>query len=149
MMRLNKYLARSGVLARRKCDDYIFHGMVFVNGKRIENPGYQVDEKLDKVFAAYKQNHDLQLKIRDIDLKSVESVGDLISVCKFLTLTTDNAEERSELLGEKANRTLEHFRICEKGLTRFQPFLYIKIYGFFTKDTIRVGHNDLLKFTFK
>ena len=41
-MRLNKYLARSGVASRRKCDGLIESGKVFVNGHVKTNFGYQV-----------------------------------------------------------------------------------------------------------
>ncbi|NVM03420.1 MAG: rRNA pseudouridine synthase [Candidatus Helarchaeota archaeon] len=55
MMRLNKFLAKAGVLARRKCDHYIFSGMVFVNGKKIDDPSYKIDEKKDEVFLNNKR----------------------------------------------------------------------------------------------
>jgi len=55
MMRLNKFLAKAGMLARRKCDQYIYSGMVFINGKKIDNPGYKIDEKKDEVFLNNKR----------------------------------------------------------------------------------------------
>ena len=55
MMRLNKFLAKAGMLARRKCDQYVYSGMVFVNGKKIDNPGYKIDEKKDEVFLNNKR----------------------------------------------------------------------------------------------
>ncbi len=54
-MRLNKFLAKAGVIARRKCEQYIFSGMVYVNGKKIVNPSYKVDEKKDEVFLNNKR----------------------------------------------------------------------------------------------
>lgn len=48
MMRLNKFLAQSGVASRRKCDQLIADGKVFVNGK-VALVGTQVNEKKDKV----------------------------------------------------------------------------------------------------
>jgi len=54
-MRLNKFLAKAGMLARRKCDQYIYSGMVFINGKKIDNPGYKIDEKKDEVFLNNKR----------------------------------------------------------------------------------------------
>ncbi|MCK4967016.1 rRNA pseudouridine synthase, partial [bacterium] len=61
-MRLNKYLAKAGGFARRKSDDYIFSGMVFINGKMVDNPGYQIDEHKDEIFLnnkriVYKENY--------------------------------------------------------------------------------------------
>lgn len=54
-MRLNKYLAKAGGFARRKSDNYILSGMVFINGKRVDNPGYQIDEQKDEIFINNKR----------------------------------------------------------------------------------------------
>lgn len=59
MIRLNKYLAQSGVASRRKCDELIAQGKIYVNGK-VATVGTQVDEKKDKVV--YEGN---QLKVND------------------------------------------------------------------------------------
>lgn len=48
-MRLNKYIASSGICSRRKADELIEQGVVSVNGKKITELGFQVNEK-DKVF---------------------------------------------------------------------------------------------------
>lgn len=48
-MRLNKYIASSGICSRRKADELIEQGTVSVNGKKITELGFQVKEK-DKVF---------------------------------------------------------------------------------------------------
>lgn len=48
-MRLNKYIASSGICSRRKADELIAQGVVSVNGKKINELGFQVNEK-DKVF---------------------------------------------------------------------------------------------------
>ena len=78
---------------------------------------------LDKTYAAYKKSHELQLRIRGIRLDLDESIRDMIHVCKFLTLTRDTAEVQTALLDERAAKTMEYYRICEKGLTRFYPFI--------------------------
>jgi len=41
-MRLNKFLARSGIDSRRKCDELIRSGKVLINGKIVTNFGYKV-----------------------------------------------------------------------------------------------------------
>ena len=41
-MRLNRYIARSGIASRRNCDDGILNGMVTVNGKLAMNPAYRI-----------------------------------------------------------------------------------------------------------
>lgn len=49
MMRLNKFLATSGVASRRQCDNIILDGRVTVNGKKIFSLGISVNEKSDIV----------------------------------------------------------------------------------------------------
>lgn len=48
-MRLNKYIASSGVCSRRHADELIEQGVVSVNGKKVTELGFSVGEK-DKVF---------------------------------------------------------------------------------------------------
>lgn len=48
-MRLNKFLANSGVASRRKCDQIILDGKVSVNGKVVTELGTTINEKKDKV----------------------------------------------------------------------------------------------------
>lgn len=48
-MRLNKYIASSGLCSRRKADELIEQGIVSVNGKKVTELGFAVGEK-DKVF---------------------------------------------------------------------------------------------------
>lgn len=47
-IRLNKYIANSGICSRREADELITQGLVLVNGKVVNEMGYQV-EKTDKV----------------------------------------------------------------------------------------------------
>ena len=54
-MRLNKFLSNSGVASRRKCDELISQGKVFVNGKVVSELGFQINEKKDKVMVEGKQ----------------------------------------------------------------------------------------------
>ena len=44
-MRLNKFIAQSGYCSRRKADEFIFEGHVFINGERQINPATQVGLK--------------------------------------------------------------------------------------------------------
>lgn len=48
-IRLNKYLAQSGVTSRRKADECIQEGLVKINGKTVFEMGVKVDPKVDKV----------------------------------------------------------------------------------------------------
>lgn len=47
-MRINKYIAQSGIASRRKADDLIINGNVKINGAVMKEPGYDVKET-DKV----------------------------------------------------------------------------------------------------
>ncbi|MFC1565727.1 pseudouridine synthase [Candidatus Neomarinimicrobiota bacterium] len=49
-MRLNKYLAQSGVASRRESDRLIQEGTVTVNGQVMINPAYQVQESDEVTF---------------------------------------------------------------------------------------------------
>ena len=54
--RLNKYIASSGLCSRRKADELIESGVVQVNGKKVTELGYSVQNK-DKVFVNGKFIH--------------------------------------------------------------------------------------------
>ncbi len=43
--RLNKFLSQAGVCSRRKADSLLKKGLVTVNGKRIEEPGFKVNKE--------------------------------------------------------------------------------------------------------
>tara|TARA_B100001248_G_scaffold262389_1_gene258016 strand:- start:18770 stop:19549 length:780 start_codon:yes stop_codon:yes gene_type:complete len=57
LMRLNKFLADNGVASRRKADELIESGEVFVNGKRVFELGIKVDPNQDKVKVNGKLVH--------------------------------------------------------------------------------------------
>lgn len=43
-MRLNKYIAHSGMASRRKADELVFNGNVKINGVTVHEPGYDVQQ---------------------------------------------------------------------------------------------------------
>ena len=43
-MRLNKYLSRSGLASRRKCDEYIKNGEIEINGEVVVDFSYSVKD---------------------------------------------------------------------------------------------------------
>lgn len=49
-MRLQKYLAASGIASRRKCEELILNGSIKVNGKVVTELGTKVDPKKDEVL---------------------------------------------------------------------------------------------------
>ncbi len=44
-IRLNKYVAHCGICSRRKASEYIFEGLVKVEGRVIKEPGYRISPK--------------------------------------------------------------------------------------------------------
>jgi 23S rRNA pseudouridine2605 synthase len=44
-IRLNKYIANSGICSRREADELITQGLVEVNGKVVTEMGYQVENR--------------------------------------------------------------------------------------------------------
>ena len=48
-MRINKYLAQCGLGARRKCDELVESGHIFVNGEKVTELGAKVDPDADRV----------------------------------------------------------------------------------------------------
>lgn len=48
-MRLNKFLSGAGIASRRKCDELIEQGKVYVNGKQVKELGTIINEKKDKI----------------------------------------------------------------------------------------------------
>lgn len=44
-MRINKYIAASGITSRRKADELIKQGRVKVNGVLMKEPGYEVSKE--------------------------------------------------------------------------------------------------------
>ena len=49
MIRLNKFLASTGIGSRRKCDEYISEGHISVNGEVVNQLGTKIDELHDTV----------------------------------------------------------------------------------------------------
>jgi len=48
-MRINKFIANNSQISRRKADELILEGKVFVNGKKVQTPGIEIDPETDKV----------------------------------------------------------------------------------------------------
>ena len=63
MIRLNKYLAESGVASRRASDEIIRDGRVKINGKTVLEMGVQVNEGVDQVTVDGKLVRQTQKKI--------------------------------------------------------------------------------------
>ncbi len=54
-IRLNKYIAQSGICSKRKADQLILEGKVQVNGKTVKDLGVKVDTEKDKITIEGKE----------------------------------------------------------------------------------------------
>ena len=60
-VRINKFIASSGICSRREADSLIQNGKVKVNGKTVSELGFSVDDKKDKVEVEGKLIHSVKL----------------------------------------------------------------------------------------
>ena len=53
--RLQKFLSRAGIASRRKAEELILNGEIFVNGKLVTELGTKTKPDIDKVFYKEKE----------------------------------------------------------------------------------------------
>ncbi|MNK06330.1 Ribosomal large subunit pseudouridine synthase B [compost metagenome] len=94
LIRLNRYIANSGICSRRKADELIEAGVVSVNGVPVTELGHKVDPYKDEV----RYNGEL--------LKREKRVYVLLNKPKDYITTTEDPQERKTVmhLVEKASR---------------------------------------------
>jgi len=94
LIRLNRYIANSGICSRRKADELIAAGVVSVNGEVVSELGHKIDPAKDQV----RYNGEL--------LKREKKVYVLLNKPKDYITTTDDPQERRTVmqLVEKASR---------------------------------------------
>ena len=94
LIRLNRYIANSGICSRRKADELIQAGVVSVNGIPVAELGHKVDPYKDEI----RYNGEL--------LKREKKVYVLLNKPKDYITTTDDPQERRTVmqLVEKASR---------------------------------------------
>ena len=84
MIRINKYIAESGISSRRKAEEYILQGRVIVNGKVVTDLSSQIDPYNDTVF------------VDDTKLKTKEKVYFLLNKPRgVITSTSDEKNRRT------------------------------------------------------
>ena len=59
-VRLQKFLANSGVASRRKCEELILEGKISVNGKVVNELGMKIDPAVDKIEYCGKSIHNTE-----------------------------------------------------------------------------------------
>jgi len=94
LIRLNKYLAHSGVASRREADNLIAAGLVEVNGKTITEMGYKVKPE-DEV------------KFNGTQLKQEEKVYILLNKPKGFITTVDDPKARKTVMDLVGGATKE------------------------------------------
>lgn len=62
-IRLQKFLANSGVASRRKCEELILEGKISVNGKIVQELGIKINPNVDKVEYCGKLIHNTEKKV--------------------------------------------------------------------------------------
>ncbi|MDU2830350.1 MAG: S4 domain-containing protein, partial [Anaerococcus sp.] len=89
-MRINKFIAKTGLASRRKSEEYIKKGLVFVNGKKLEDLSYQVKDddevkvngkilKIQEKFY-YKLNKPLGYISSNYDPHNKKDLNELIKI---------------------------------------------------------------------
>jgi len=94
LIRLNKFMANSGVGSRREADEYIKMGLVTVNGETVTEMGHKV-----------KPTDDIRYEGRK--LKAEPMVYILLNKPKGFITTTDDPEERKTVMDLVANACKE------------------------------------------
>ena len=85
LVRLNKYIAASGICSRREADDLISAGLVSVNGKTITQLGTKVSPEDD-------------VRYNGVRLKNERKVYLLLNKPKDYVTTTDDPKERKTVM---------------------------------------------------
>ena len=134
-MRLNKYLAKSGIASRRKCDEFIANGLIKVNEKVTIDFSYQVkdndvvkykNKSIDKVeedilYMLNKPKNYICSSSDPFDRKNVIdlipskkrlfTVGRLDYKTSGLIFITNNGDVANKLT-HPSNRIIRKYEVC-------------------------------------
>ena len=102
-MRLNKYIAHSGVASRRQAGDLVKAGKVKVNGEVLDNPAYQIKEG-DTVEVDGK-----------VVSPSEQFVYILLNKPRNVITTTSDERDRTTVIDLLGDPRLEQFRLFPVG----------------------------------
>lgn len=134
MIRINKALADKGWCSRREADEWIANGWVFLNGKRVEEPGVKVDPLVDiltldkpnptkRYYLLYKprgylstvtENEGLSLLRLLPDPAGLFPVGRLDKDSEGIILVTDDRTLPAKIIGETSHVEKEYEVLLSK-----------------------------------
>ena len=113
-MRLQKFIANSGVCSRRKAEEYILAGKVKVNGKIVTELGTKVDPQKDEVIFNNKkiEQNNWKVIIWTIFIQNAEELKDYLSLnwIKSELLIGKILQEDREIIIKKFNDTLNSYK---------------------------------------
>lgn len=95
LIRLNRYIANSGICSRRKADELIEAGVISVNGEVVTELGSKVDPATDEI------------RYNDERLKREKMVYVLLNKPKDYITTTDDPQERKTVMHLVSKATKE------------------------------------------
>ena len=110
-MRLQKYLATSGIASRRACEKLIIDGKVQVNGKKITELGIKVNPELDEIKYNGKIVKIEQEKIYVLLNKPIgyiTTAKDQFQRDKVLDLVKVNKRDRKSTRLNSSHRMISH-----------------------------------------
>ena len=106
-MRLQKFIANSGVCSRRKAEEYILAGKVKVNGKIVTELGTKVDPHKDEVIFNNKkieQNNEYEYILLNKPVGYVTTVKDQFSRDTVLDLIKTNKRKGTNNIPRKLDK---------------------------------------------
>lgn len=146
-IRLNRYLANSGVCTRREADKLIAKGLVEVDGKVITEMGYQVKKGEKVTYQGELQNAETkqyilinkpkECTIEDVQSRDMRSVYDIIEFACYETLTpTDTLADDTVGLLLMTN---------DKDLTKKINIKKQEIYHIFLEEEMKEGDLESIR----
>jgi 23S rRNA pseudouridine2605 synthase len=95
LVRLNRYIANAGICSRRKADELIIAGVIWVNGEPVTELGTKVDPATDEI------------RYNNERLKREKNVYVLLNKPKDYITTTDDPQERHTVMELVSKATKE------------------------------------------
>jgi len=144
--RLNKILQGAGVASRRKADELITAGKIFVNGKQVKELGYKVDPKKVSIKVGQRRigapdskityivnkpegyvcsnkrqfSENLIFDLIDEKQKRLFSIGRLDKDAKGLILVTNDGDFANQVIHPRSNISKEYIVKVQSDITDFE-----------------------------